>query len=213
MARSRFDKLDGEKQEVILAAAAREFAERGFGAASLNRIIKRARSNKGSLYYYFNDKADLFATVVDKAIARVMAELDWPRMAQATRDDFWERVRDVTLRTLALMRQDTWYMRVVWAYHRLREEPAARAATARLVDKYNDVMRAFLRRGRELGVVRTDLPLELLVEMSIAADAAGARWTVRNWDEFTEAEQTRLIEARIDLVRDMLDARNMGWER
>ncbi len=82
MARSRFDKLEPKKQEAILTAAAAEFAERGFGAASLNRIIKRARTSKGSLYYYFNDKADLFATVVERALTRVLQEVDWPGVDQ-----------------------------------------------------------------------------------------------------------------------------------
>ena len=69
MARARFQKLSPEKQEAILAAAADEFAERGYGAASLNRIIERAGSSKGSLYYYFDDKADLLRTVVERALA------------------------------------------------------------------------------------------------------------------------------------------------
>jgi len=213
MARSRFSKLDSAKQETILAAAAREFAERGFGAASLNRIIRRARTSKGSLYYYFNDKADLFATVMERAVARLLQEVDWPGTDQFTADNFWEQVRQVTRRSLTVMRKDTWYLRIAWAYHRLREEPAARAATARLADRFKDITRGFVRRGRELGVVRADLPLELLVEISIAADTAGDRWMVRHWDEFTQAEQARLIEARMDLARDMLDARNVGWER
>jgi AcrR family transcriptional regulator len=213
MARSRFDKLEPEKQEAILTAAAAEFAERGFGAASLNRIIKRARTSKGSLYYYFNDKADLFATVVERALTRVLKEVDWPGVDQLTAQDFWDRVHEITRRSLAVMRTNTWYMRITWAYHRLREEPDARAATAQLVDEFRDMTRAFVRRGRELGVVRSDLPLELLVEMSIAADEAGDRWMIRHWDEFTSQEQTHLIEARVDLVRDMLDARNVGWER
>jgi AcrR family transcriptional regulator len=213
MARSRFDKLEPEKQEAILAAAAAEFAERGYGAASLNRIIKRARTSKGSLYYYFNDKADLFATVVERALTRLLAEVDWPGVDQFTAQNFWEQVHDVTRRSLTVMRKDTWYMRIAWAHHRLREEPAARAATAQLVDQVRDITRSFVRRGRELGVVRGDLPLELLVEMSIAADEAGDRWMIRHWDEFTAQEQADLVEARVDLVRDMLDARNVGWER
>src|SRR5574341_1241952 len=114
MARSRFDKLEPEKREVILAAAAVEFEERGFGAASLNRIIRRARSSKGSLYYYFDDKADLFATVIEQAMERLLPELDWTSLDRFTADKFWDLVRDVTRRWLTVMRKDTWYMRIAW---------------------------------------------------------------------------------------------------
>ncbi len=213
MARSRFNKLDPERQEAILVAAAGEFLERGFGSASLNRIIKRARSNKGSLYYYFEDKADLFATVVERAVDRVMAELHWPRLDQFSAENFWDQVLELARRSFVQLRRDTWYMRIAWAVHRLREEPAARKATAHLVDQYQEITRAFLQRGRELGVVRDDLPVDLLVEMFIAADEAGDRWMARRWDQLGEREQGALLEARIDLVRDMLDAKRMGWER
>lgn len=213
MPRNRFDKLEPPKQEAILAAAAAEFAERGFGAASLNRIIERAESSKGALYYYFEDKADLFATVVERAVARVMAELEWPPLEEFTAENYWDRLRDVTRRSLKRLQLDTWYMRILWAFHRLAAEPAARDATARVLDQYTDITRAFFRRGQELGVLRTDLPLDLLVEMFLAADQAGDRWLINQWAGLSERDKVALVEARMDLARDMLDARNTGWER
>jgi TetR/AcrR family transcriptional regulator len=55
----------------LLAAAAEEFAARGFDGAKVDRIAARARVNKALLYYYFRSKAalhrevllDLFRTV------------------------------------------------------------------------------------------------------------------------------------------------------
>ncbi|HEX8725928.1 MAG TPA: helix-turn-helix domain-containing protein, partial [Gemmatimonadaceae bacterium] len=66
MVRERFDNLDPDKQERLFEAAADEFSDHGFEGASLNRIIDRAGMSKGSLYYYFNDKSDLYATVVER---------------------------------------------------------------------------------------------------------------------------------------------------
>jgi AcrR family transcriptional regulator len=213
MARARFDRLSPEKQEAILAAAADEFAARGFEGASINRIIERAGSSKGALYYYFEDKADLLATVVRRALDRVLAAVEWPRLEEFTAEDYWDRVRELSLRMLEQVEAETWYMRLMWAFHRLREEPGARAATAGVLDWSREVASSFFGRGRELGVVRTDLPLDLLVEVYLAADEAGDRWLVEHWEELSETEQRRLVEARLDLIRDMLDARHMGWER
>ena len=39
--------------DAILAAAALEFAERGFAGARVDRIARRARVNKAMLYYHF----------------------------------------------------------------------------------------------------------------------------------------------------------------
>ena len=213
MARPRFDKLDPDKQEGILAAAAGEFAEHGYRAASLNRIIERVRSSKGSFYYYFDDKADLLRTVVERAVMRAMEEVKLPSMESFTAANYWERVRSIALESVPLMEQDTWWMRIMRSFYRLREEPAAMDATAHVLDMSRDLARSFFARGQELGVVRTDLPLELLVEVYLAADQAGDRWMLRHWDAMTESQRRDLVAGRADLARDMLDAQHMGWEQ
>ncbi len=213
MARERFRKLKPEKQEAILSAAAEEFAERGYEAASLNRIIERAGSSKGSVYYYFEDKADLLATVVERAVERAMAEVKWPTLESFTAENYWERVRSIALESLPLMEQSTWYIRIMRSFYRLRDEPAAMEATSQVLDLSRNLTREFFRRGQELGVVRTDLPLELLVDVYLAADQAGDRWMLRHWDSMNETERRELVAARADLARDMLDAGHMGWDR
>lgn len=212
MARPRFEKLDPARQEEILAAAAEEFAARGFDGASLNRILERAGTSKGALYYYFEDKADLLATVAERAVRRVMADTHFPALDVLSRDDYWERVREASRRSFESLGEDTWYVRLLRAFWRLREEDAARAATAGVLNWSRDVTRSFLVRGQELGVVRTDLPLELMLEMLLAADEAGDRWMMAHWDGMGERERAGLLEARLDFARDMLDARHMGWE-
>jgi len=213
MARARFEKLPAEKQEAILAAAAEEFAARGYEAASLNRIIERAGSSKGSLYYYFEDKADLLRTAMERALARALREVEFPALADLTAERFWERVRAVALASLPQMEADTWYMRLMRSFYRLREEAAAREATSAVLEESRGFVVAFLERGRQLGVVRTDVPLDLLVEIYLAADQAGDRWMLRHWDTWTQQEKREVFEARLDLVRDMLDAQHAGWGR
>lgn len=53
----------------IVAAALEVFAERGFAAARLDDIAKRAGVSKGALYLYFETKQDLFQAVVRDAVA------------------------------------------------------------------------------------------------------------------------------------------------
>jgi AcrR family transcriptional regulator len=50
--------------DVILAAAALEFAERGFGGARVDRIARRARVNKAMLYYHFKSKERLYRALL-----------------------------------------------------------------------------------------------------------------------------------------------------
>jgi TetR/AcrR family transcriptional regulator len=48
----------------LLAAAAEEFAARGYDGARVDRIAQRARVNKAMVYYHFASKAALYRTVL-----------------------------------------------------------------------------------------------------------------------------------------------------
>lgn len=207
---SRFDRLSPERKDTILSAAADEFSEHGYAAASMNRMIERAGSSKGVVYYYFENKADLLDTVVNEAQQWVMKKVEWPRMDALSADTYWRRLFDMGRTSMQLLHQDTWQMRILRSLHRLREEPAAREATSRLGDRGRQIITEFLRRGRELGMVRDDLPLELLVEMYVGADAAGDRWMLGRWEDLTEQQRSDIFTARFDLVHDMLTS---GHER
>jgi len=52
----------------IVAAALEVFAEKGFAAARLDDIARRAGVSKGALYLYFETKQDLFRAVVRTAV-------------------------------------------------------------------------------------------------------------------------------------------------
>lgn len=220
MALPRFENLDSAQKEAFLSAAAAEFAERGYGSASVNRIVERAGSSKGQLYYYFQDKEDLFVTVLEAAIERLLAETgmvsegggleEWLEDLDA--DGYWDALRESVRGSLSLLHSDAWYVRLARAFYRLRTEPEARAATGRVLEGTRDLATALLGRGRELGVIREDLPLDLLVEVYMAMDQAGDRWMLERFENWDDEELARIMDARVDLVRDMLDKAHEGWE-
>jgi TetR/AcrR family transcriptional regulator len=59
----------------ILAAAALEFAERGFAGARVDRIARRARVNKAMLYYHFKSKDRLYKTLLRQMFSRAAERL------------------------------------------------------------------------------------------------------------------------------------------
>lgn len=63
-----FRNLPEEKRTRVLAAAAAEFAARGYESASMNALVGQAEISKGSLFVYFPTKLDLFDTVVKRAM-------------------------------------------------------------------------------------------------------------------------------------------------
>lgn len=65
----RWQRRSEDRPREICEAALEVFAEKGFAAAKLDEIARRAGVSKGTLYLYFEDKADLFRAVVRSAIA------------------------------------------------------------------------------------------------------------------------------------------------
>ena len=65
MPKQTFLNLPEEKRQVIVNAAIDEFAEHGYKAASINRMVANSKISKGSFYQYFEDKMDVFRYLMD----------------------------------------------------------------------------------------------------------------------------------------------------
>jgi AcrR family transcriptional regulator len=65
----RWQRRAEDRPREICAAALEVFAEKGFAAAKLDEIARRAGVSKGTLYLYFADKEQLFRAVVRDSIA------------------------------------------------------------------------------------------------------------------------------------------------
>jgi TetR/AcrR family transcriptional regulator len=59
----------------IVAAAERHFAERGFEAARLEDIAADVGIRRAAIFYYFRDKHELYAAVLDEVFAGAMVAL------------------------------------------------------------------------------------------------------------------------------------------
>lgn len=66
------------RREAIFAAALDEFSARGFAAARLDDVAKRAGVAKGTIYLYFNDKDALFQELVRHELGPVIAAITMP---------------------------------------------------------------------------------------------------------------------------------------
>lgn len=60
----------------LFAAAAKEFAARGFAGASVDRIAAAARVNKAMLYYHFRSKAGLYGEILRDMFGAVAARVE-----------------------------------------------------------------------------------------------------------------------------------------
>ncbi len=76
MPTSTFLNLPEDKQTRLMDAASREFSEKPFNEASINKIIQEAGIPRGSFYMYFQDKEDLFRYLVHGYVEQLLMVLE-----------------------------------------------------------------------------------------------------------------------------------------
>ncbi len=177
MVRPRFAKLPPAQQNAILSAALDEFAAHGFHGASLNRVIDAAGISKGSMYYYFDDKGDLFAHVVRVEFERLFAEVgpvDIP--AERGPDAFWSAVESYYLDATASLVARPQLAALVRGWLAASDNPAVARALEGMEQEILPWIERLLAAGQAGGAVRTDLPSGLLIAVAMGMGRAMDTW-------------------------------------
>ncbi|MGE5843204.1 MAG: TetR/AcrR family transcriptional regulator [Deltaproteobacteria bacterium] len=81
-------------EERILAAAAEEFASRGFFGARTQAIADAAGVNKAMLHYYFRTKENLYSRVIAGALRRILDQVGQAWLGQDSIEFRLEKVVD-----------------------------------------------------------------------------------------------------------------------
>lgn len=206
MPRPRYDNVDPEKKQKLLAAAVKEFGAHGFEHASINTILEEAGFSKGSFYYYFDDKTDLAATVF-LAIGQPMLRLSDPKPV-ATAEAFWAELRRLSIERLKeLESKTTDYACLLRLGNAVLTDAAFAAKVMPLIAPNRQKMVGFLERGVAVGALRSDLPLGTLVALIEAAKRTAYQAMYPGDPVLTEAQ----LESFTDLVIDL--ARRIGERR
>jgi AcrR family transcriptional regulator len=74
MARPKRTPAAGSRDRVFAAAAA-EFAAKGYAGANMDRIARAARLNKAMIYYHFKNKAALYRAILRDMFGAVRSEV------------------------------------------------------------------------------------------------------------------------------------------
>ncbi len=203
MPRPRFEKLSAEKQTRILEAAAKEFAVHGYEAASLNRILEQAEISKGAAYYYFDDKADLYTTTLHHYLEALWAELPFD-IDRFSADHFWSEVTALYQYLFTRYHERPWALGITKAGGPLPAISLLEGPLADLRDSAEGLMAQILKRGRDLGLIRDDLPDDLLQLLVMGVDDAQDRWFYAHRDEMSDADIAAAAHRRTDTLRRLL---------
>ena len=144
----------------ILAAATREFMERGLNGARVDNIAARTRTNKRMIYYYFKSKERLYIAVLENAYRKIREAEKQLRL-----DDLppGEAIRCLVEFTFDYHWKNPQLAKLVVIENIHKGKYLSRSAS---ITSFNlsiiDAIVKVLRRGAEEGVLRTDIdPVEL----------------------------------------------------
>jgi AcrR family transcriptional regulator len=197
----RYFKLPKEKQDRLVSAARAEFVSCGFSRASFNRIIETAGISKGSAYYYFADKADLFGEVIERLLAELIAKVGPLREARDA-DDFWASLWEWVRSTVAEVAAEP----DLGALGRcLYQETEAQRTVARLRDQVHSVVQSTLVRGQALGAVRSDVPTDMLAVGLTHLLLGLDRWFAERFEQLKPGEIEPLSAKMLELCRDLAE--------
>jgi AcrR family transcriptional regulator len=84
-----------ERREAILAAALDEFSSRGFEAARLEDVARRAGVAKGTIYLYFRDKENLFQELIRTMLTPLVGTIEAMGQADVPLPVLADRIVDI----------------------------------------------------------------------------------------------------------------------
>jgi AcrR family transcriptional regulator len=199
MPRPRFTRAAPALQESLLDAAARVFAEHGYDGASLNAILLAAGLSKGAFYYYFDDKADLAAAVLERELRGF--DMPGPQLGR-TAAEFWSELARYSAESLDKLHESRTRSDLITRLGAaMAREPALLERCGDLISDAQRRMGELWRHGQKLGAVRTDLPLQALIALTQATKTSLTTALLPADRGATTGELAAFTRVYIDLLR------------
>ena len=152
--------VNGRVRQNIIGAARALFAEKGYSGATVDEIVVKAKTTKPMLYYYFGNKEQLFAAVLEHVYTGMREIENSLRVIDLPAVDAMRKVVQVTFDYHA--NHPEWVRLISIAnIHYARHIRASKTIASKNVPII-EIMRGLLRQGTREGVFRSDVdPLHL----------------------------------------------------
>ena len=203
---TRYESIDESLKTRILDVSKQEFAAHGYEGASYNKIIQKIGISKGSMYYYFENKEDLFITCfLDEALSTGtfrIATTSFPLTED--KPSYWDSIKAMTSKQwndvfqhpvlMSLMRQLVSLGTDHPIFHKLNAECEG-------LSEYGDLMK-ILEHGVAIGAIRDDVPLKVLIRMNTEYEV----WLMQETQEGRMREQ-QVVGKFFEMFKQLFETR------
>jgi AcrR family transcriptional regulator len=183
------------RREAILAAALDEFASRGFEAARLDDVAKRAGVAKGTIYLYFRDKESLFQELIRAMLTPLVGTIEALGAADVPAGVLAEQIVELFVREVYETRRKD-VIRLMISEGR-RFPKLAEFYYREVLSRIIGAMRAILRRAAARGEVPealADFPQIIAAPGLVAIIWSGL------FERFEPLDVRKMMKAHIELL-------------
>ncbi len=106
-----FEKITQDKKDRIISACLKEFAK-GYQQASTNAIVRKAGIPKGTLFYFFGNKKQLYLYILDYTINKFLSR--FKRESISLSSDIFERLEQRGLLKLKIAMEEPLLYEIIY---------------------------------------------------------------------------------------------------
>lgn len=202
---ARYESIDKSLKTRILDVSKQEFSTHGFEGASYNKIIQKIGISKGSMYYYFENKEDLFITCfLDEAHATGSLSSFTSFSLVDDRPAYWDSIKTLSSKQWKNVFQHPLLMSLVRQIASLgTDHQIVRTLYAECegLSEYADFM-TILEHGVHIGAIRDDVPLNVLIRMSSEYEV----WLLQEMQEERLGEQ-HVVDKFFEMFKQLFETR------
>ncbi len=188
-----------ERRQRIMTAALDIFFEKGFAAARMDDVAKRAGMSKGAVYLYFRSKEAVFEALIDGVAAPILDQVETVAAAQPSALDALDALVALVPH---IVRETpvTKFIKIIIA--EARAFPALAAGyRARIVDRGLGMLEALVARGAAEGAIEAPDPA-MTARLFIAPVLFAGVWRIAfETDDTTELDIPALMAEHARLMR------------
>lgn len=183
------------RRQAILAAALDEFSARGFEAARLDDVAKRAGIAKGTIYLYFRDKETLFQELLRAMLTPLVAHIEALGQADIPAERLAHGFVDMFVREVYGTRRQEVVRLIITEGRRFPK--LAEFYYREILSRIFVAVRGVLRRA----AARGEVP-QALIEFPQLIAASGVMAVIWSglFDRFEPLDVRKMMTAHVDLL-------------
>jgi TetR/AcrR family transcriptional regulator, cholesterol catabolism regulator len=189
------DETSKNKRDEILDEAAKLFKRKGFNGTSMQDIAAEVGILKGSIYYYFKSKNELFQDVLNKGISPVLKKADYIMGKQISPHD---KLRELIKSHISYILNNNYSLVIFFQ----EKEKISENQTKEYVEsrnRYENMFRSVLEEGIQKGVFpKVDIPLTVFAIMGMC------NWIIQWYNPNGPKSQEEITDHMVYLICDLM---------